>query len=322
MRYFLQRFGQLLIVFLIVTFGVMVVMRIGSENPTQMGYKLLGGSPSPAEVDKAVKQYHLDQNYPVQYFHWIKGLVVDFDLGYSKTNNKTVADLVKPRVWTTVLLGLYANVFGLIVAVPLAVRQAHKRDSLFDKSANLLTFVGVGIPAVVLGIFLQLLFVVRLGWFPSIGNKVFPWQDLGEHFRNFFLPTLTLIMPVAAIYTRLLRSEMTLTLQSDFITLASAKGVSPTRILWRHALRNSLFAIVTSIGTNLGALLGSAIVVETLFDLDGLGTQLVVSVLSSDLFTVQSLVAVVVLIVVTVNLLVDLAYAVIDPRIRQMRALG
>ena len=137
-----------------------------------------------------------------------------------------------------------------------------------------------------------------------------------------FLPTLTLIMPVAAIYTRLLRSEMTLTLQSDFITLASAKGVSPTRILWRHALRNSLFAIVTSIGTNLGALLGSAIVVETLFDLDGLGTQLVVSVLSSDLFTVQSLVAVVVLIVVTVNLLVDLAYAVIDPRIRQMRALG
>ena len=169
MRYFLQRFGQLLIVFLIVTFGVMVVMRIGSENPTQMGYKLLGGSPSPAEVAKAVKQYHLDQNYPVQYFHWIKGLVVDFDLGYSKTNNKTVADLVKPRVWTTVLLGLYANVFGLIVAVPLAVRQAHKRDSLFDKSANLLTFVGVGIPAVVLGIFLQLLFVVRLGWFPSIG---------------------------------------------------------------------------------------------------------------------------------------------------------
>ncbi len=322
MRYFLQRFSQLLIVFVVVTFGVMIIMRLGADNPTDLGFRLLGGTPSPAEVADAVKRYHLDQNYFIQYFHWFKGLILHFDLGYSKTNNTTVGALIKPRVWTTLLLGIYANIFGLLIAIPLAVRQAHKRDSLFDKSANIFTFIGVGIPSIVLGVFMQLLFVVHLGWFPSIGDKIYPWESLGQHFHNFFLPTLVLVIPEVAIYSRLLRSDMVMTLQSDFITLASAKGVSPQRILWRHALRNSLFSIVTAVGTNLGALLGSAIVVETLFDLDGLGTQLVVSVLARDLFTVQSLVAIVVLIVVVVNLLVDLAYAVIDPRIRQMRALG
>jgi peptide/nickel transport system permease protein len=321
-RYFLQRLGQLLIVFLLVTFAVMVIMRIGAENPTQLAYKLLGGTPTEAEVAKAVTTYHLDRNWFIQYWYWISDLLLHFDLGYSKTNNLSVATLIKPRVWTTTLLGIYANVLGLIIAVPVAVRQAHKRDGAFDQSASVATFIGVGIPAIVLGILMQLLFVVRLDWFPSIGDKIYPWVDLREHFVNFFVPTLTLALPVAAIYARLLRGDMASTLQSDFITLASAKGMSTNRILWKHALRNSLFSLITSIGTNLGALVGSAIVVETLFDLDGLGTLLVTSTLSRDLFTVQGLVAIIVLLVVVVNLVVDMAYAVIDPRIRQMRSLG
>ncbi len=323
MRYFLQRFAQLLIVFGLVSFGVLVVMRVGSNSPEELAIKLYGGRPlTPEELTEAISRYHLDTNYFVQYFYWLKGLVFDFDLGQSVANSRAVADLLKPRVWTTVLLGLYANVFGMLIAIPVAVRQAYKRDGGFDKAASLMTFVGVGVPAIVLGVLLQLLFTVKLGWFPLIGEKIYPWNDLGQHVRNFFLPTLTLTIPVAAIFARLLRAEMVLTLQSDFITLASAKGVSPGRVLWRHALRNSLFSIVTAVGTNLGALLGSAVVVETLFDLDGLGSQLVVSVLSSDLFTVQSFVAIIVLLVVSVNLLVDLAYALIDPRIRQMRSLG
>ena len=323
MRYFLQRLAQLLLVFVLVSFAVLVVMRIGSSTPQELAIRLYGGRPlTPEELTEAIARYHLDANYFVQYFYWLKGLVLHFDLGQSLANSSSVANLLKPRVWTTVLLGLYANICGLLIAIPLAVRQAHKRDSRFDKVASLSTFVAVGVPAIVLGVLLQLLFAVRLDWFPLIGNKIYPWNDLGEHVKNFFLPTLTLTIPVAAIFTRLLRSEMVLTLQSDFITLASAKGMSPQRVLWRHALRNSLFSVVTAVGTNLGALLGSAVVVETMFDLDGLGSQLVVSVLSSDLFTVQSFVAIIVLIVVTVNLVVDLAYALIDPRIRQMRSLG
>jgi peptide/nickel transport system permease protein len=321
-RYFLQRLGQLVVVFLLVSFGVLIIMRLGAKNPEQLAQKMLGGPVKPEELQATVAKYHLDRNWFVQYWYWLKDLTLHFDLGFSKANNKNVADLIKPRVWTTVLLGIYANIFGLLISVPLAIRQAHKRDSAFDQTASAITFVGVGVPAIVLGILMQLLFVVRLGWFPSIGEKIYPWQDFGEHFHNFFLPTLTLSLPVAAIYTRLLRGDMATTLQSDFITLASAKGMSTQRILWRHALRNSLFSLVTAIGTNLGALVGSAIVVETLFDLDGLGTLLITSTLSRDLFTVQGLIAIIVLLVVVVNLLVDLAYAVIDPRIRQMRALG
>jgi peptide/nickel transport system permease protein len=321
-RYAMQRLAQLIIVFVIVTFGVLVVMRIGSASPTELAYKLLGGQPTPELAAETVERYHLDRNLFVQYVYWLRDFVVDRDLGYSARDNLPVSSLLGPRVMTTLLLGIYATCFAVLIAVPLGMWSAYRRSRLFDKATSALTFVGVAVPAIVLGVLLKLLFVVRLDWFPSIGTKVYPWDDPGEHFQNFFLPVLTLTIPIAAVYTRLLRSDMVITLQSDFITLASAKGVPPGRILWRHALRNSLFSIVTAVGTQLGALIGSALVVEVLFDLDGLGSQLVTSVLTSDLFTVQSMVAVIVAIVVTVNLLVDLLYAVIDPRIRQTRALA
>lgn len=321
MRYFLQRFLQLLLVFVIVTFTVLVVMRMGSSTPEELAIKLAGKPLTPEEQAAMIKAYSLDSNYIVQYFNWLKNLF-KFDLGISPQNSSTVADLLKPRVWTTVLLGLYANFFGLLIAIPLAVHQAYRRDRMFDKVGMMATFIAVGIPGIVLGVFLKLLFVVHWQIFPSVGDKVYPWEDPVEHFKNFFLPALTLTIPVAAIYARLLRADMVMTLQSDFVTLASAKGVPPGRVVWKHGLRNSLFSLVTALGTQLGALIGATVLVESLFDLDGLGSQLVVSVLSSDLFTVQSFVAIIVLIVVVVNLLVDLSYALIDPRIRQARALG
>lgn len=321
MRYFLQRFLQLLLVFFIVTFSVLVVMRIGSPDARTLAIKLAGKPLTEIEQNDLISRYSLDSNFFSQYLTWLKQLIFHFDLGESPQNSSTVANLLKPRVWTTVLLGLYAIIFGLIVAVPVAVWQAYRRDRVFDKAASIATFVAVGIPGIVLGVFLKLGFVVHWSIFPSIGDKVYPWDNLGDHVMNFFLPTVTLMIPIAAIYARLLRADMVMTLQSDFVTLASAKGVPPQRVLWKHALRNSLFSLLTAVGTQLGALVGSAVLVESLFDLDGLGSQLVVSVLSSDLFTVQSFVAVIVLIVVVVNLVVDLSYALIDPRIRQARAL-
>jgi peptide/nickel transport system permease protein len=321
-RYFLNRFLQLLLVFVIVTFTVLVIMRMGANSPEDLAIKLAGRPLSPEESSALISKYSLDSNYVVQYLNWLKNLVFHFDLGYSPQANMPVEELLKPRVWTTILLGLYANFFGLLIAIPLAVHQAYRRDRLFDKAGSMATFIAVGIPGIVLGVFLKLLFVVHWQIFPSIGDKVYPWEDLHDHVMNFFLPAVTLTIPIAAIYARLLRADMVMTLQSDFITLASAKGVPPGRVVWKHGLRNSLFSLVTALGTQLGALLGSAVLVETLFDLDGLGSQLVVSVLGRDLFTVQSFVAIIVLIVVTVNLMVDLSYALIDPRIRQARALG
>jgi peptide/nickel transport system permease protein len=321
-RYALQRLAQLAIVFVLVTFVVLVIMRIGARSPTDLAYRMLGGQPSPQLAAQTVRKYHLDRNFFVQYGYWLRDFFVDHDLGYSVKDNVTVSKLLGTRVWTTVLLVSYAIVFGLLVAIPTAVYSAYHRDRLLDRTTSFITFLGFGVPEIVLGVLLKLLFVVHWKIFPSIGTKVYPWQDFGGHVRNFFLPALTIAIPLAAVYTRLLRADMVLTLQSDFVTLASAKGVPPGRVLWRHALPNSLFSIVTAVGTQLGAVIGSTLVVEYLFDLEGLGSQLVNSVLTRDLFTVQSLVAVIVALVVVVNLLVDLSYAVIDPRIRQMRALS
>ena len=142
--------------------------------------------------------------------------------------------------------------------------------------------------------FLKLIFIEGWDVFPRLGDKIYPWEDPVEHFNNFFLPAMTLAIPIAAVLTRLLRSDMVLTLQNDFISLARAKGMSPSRILWRHALRNSLFSLVTAIGVQLGVLIGGAVLAEVFFDLDGMGSMLIVAVLSSDLFTVQATVAILV----------------------------
>ncbi len=142
--------------------------------------------------------------------------------------------------------------WALIIAIPVAVYQAYKRDSSFDRGGNFFSFLFVSLPALVLAPFIIYVFVVKLGWFPRVGEKVMPWDDLGAHFRNFFLPVLVLTLPLAAIFTRVLRADMMQTLQSDFITLASAKGVPPRRVLWSHALRNSLFSLLTIVGIQLG----------------------------------------------------------------------
>jgi len=336
-RYFLQKLSQFAIVFFIVTFVVMILMRLGLNAPGDPARTLLGGTADQELIDATTEKYRLDSNYFTQYFFWLKGMLTG-DMGFSVPNSLPVSTLIRSRVMTTLLLGTYAIVWGLIIAVPFAVRQAYKRDGLFDKLGSGLSFAFVSAPAIVLAPILTLLLIkentITLwwplndyqitigGWFPRVGDKVYPWQDLGEHFRNFFVPTLVLTLPIAAVFSRLLRGDMVMTLQADFVTLASAKGVSPRRVLWVHALRNSLFSLLTSVGLQIGGIVGGAIVAESFFDLDGMGTMLVTAILSKDLFTVQSAAAILVASVVVVNLTVDLMYAVLDPRIRHARALA
>lgn len=335
MRYFLQRFGQFLIVFFIVTFGVLVLMRLGLNLPGDPARTLLGGTADQNLIDVTTKKYHLDSNYFVQYWFWLKGMVTG-DMGYSVPTSSAVSSLIKGRVMTTVLLGIYALVLALLIAVPLAVRQAYKRDSLYDKLGSGLSFMFVSVPGIVLAPLLTLLLISKHeitipftdyyftlgGWFPRVGDKIYPWQNFSAHVDNFLVPTLVLTLPLSAVFARLLRGDMIMTLQADFVTLASAKGVPPARVLWVHALRNSLFSLLTSVGTQLGALVGGAIVAEQFFDLDGMGTMLVRAILSKDLFVVQSTAALLVATVVVVNLAVDMLYAVVDPRIRHARALA
>ena len=244
------------------------------------------------------------------------------DFGYSGLYNISVTTYLKPRVLPTLFLGIYAVFGALILAVPIAVYQAYKRDSFYDKTTSLASFALVSIPALVLAPLLKFVFIDHLQWFPRLSEKVYPWDSVSAHFKNFFIPSMVLTLPLAAVYVRLLRADMVQTLQADFITLASAKGVPPGRVLWAHALRNSLFTLLTNVGVQLGGLVGGALVVEQYFNIKGMGSLLVAAILQSDIFTVQSVSAILVATVVTVNLLVDLSYAVIDPRVRHARALS
>lgn len=321
MRYVVQRLTRFVIVFVIVTFGVLVLLRLGLNQPGDPARTMLGGFSEQALIDQTNARYHLNDNYFVQYFHWLKLVVLERDFGFSVSNNTDVSTLIARRLVTTLLLGVYAIGLAVLVAVPVAVRQAYRRDRAFDRGMNITSFVFVSVPAVVVAVFLKLLFVEHWQVFPRIAERVYPWQDLGQHIVNFALPTLTLALPTAAVLTRLLRADLVTVLQSDFVNLARAKGLSPRRILWRHALRNSMFSLLTAIGVQAGAVVGGAIVAEVFFDLDGMGLLLVVAVLASDLFTVQGIVALLVIAVVITNVLVDLLYSVIDPRVRLASAL-
>ncbi|MEO7369669.1 MAG: ABC transporter permease [Ilumatobacteraceae bacterium] len=320
MRYFLQRLLQFAIVFFLVTFGVMVFMRIGMNSPGDPARTMLGGTVSEAKIMEVNARYHLNSNYFVQYWYWVEKMFRG-DFGVSVQQSTTVSKYLSGRVMVTIFLGFYAVLWALIIAIPTAVYQAYKRDSRFDRGGNFMSFLFVSLPALVLAPFIIFLFVVKLGWFPRTGEKVMPWDDLGAHFRNFFLPVVVLTLPLAAVFARLLRGDMIQTLQSDFITLASAKGVPPSRVLWTHALRNSLFSLLTSVGVQLGGLVGGALVVEQYFNMKGMGALLLTSILSRDLFVVQSVTAIVVAVVSVANLAIDLLYAVVDPRIRHARAL-
>jgi len=315
-RYALQRLAQFVVVFVIVTFTVMVFLRLGLDAPGDPARTMLGGYPSQDLIDATNARYHLHSNYVVQYLYWLKGLVIDRDLGYSVSNSSPVSTLISRRIGVTMLLGAYTIVVALLIAVPLAVAQAAWQDRPFDRISGVAAFVFVSVPSIVVAVFLKLLFVDTWSVFPRIADRVWPWQDPVEHVRNFALPVLTLALPAAAVFSRLLRAEMALTLQSDFVVLARAKGLSPRRILWRHALPNSVFTLLTSVGVQVGVVLGGAIIAETFFDLKGMGHLLIRAVLSDDLFTVQSITAILVVTVVAANLAVDLLYGLIDPRVR------
>lgn len=321
MRYAVQRLTRFLIVFFLVTFGVMVLLRLGLNQPGDPARTMLGGFATQDIIDETNARYHLHDNYLVQYLHWLRLVIFERDFGFSVSNNIAVRSLIARRVVTTLLLGTYAVSLAVLIAVPLAIRQAYRRDRPFDKAASLVSFLFVSVPAIVVAVFLKLLFVERWNVFPRIADRVYPWQDFGEHVVNFTLPTLTLALPTAAVLTRLVRADLVLVLQSDFVQVARAKGLTPRRILWRHALRNSTFSLLSSIGVQIGAIVGGAVVTETFFDLDGMGLLLVVAVLSSDLFTVQAIVALLVVAVVVTNVVVDLLYGVIDPRVRLASAL-
>jgi peptide/nickel transport system permease protein len=323
MRYALQQFLRLLLVFFIVTFLVMVFIRMGLRDPaaTLLGYP--EGQAPPEDVVQVTEQYHLDDPIPVQWAYWVaNGATGDF--GFSETYDRSVGEQISDKIGITILLGVYAILLGVAIAIPFGVWSAYRRDGTVDKFGAVATFAIISMGSLVLAVLLRFLFAGGLSWldwFDNTSEKIWPWDDPVGHAKAMTLPTLALGLPIAATLTRLLRADLALTLQSDFVMLAQAKGMSPRRVLVRHALRNSLIPVITAIGLQLGGILGGSVAVEQMFALNGMGFMFVDAVARRDFLVIQGAAALFVLLVVLVNFLVDMLYAVVDPRIKAARSL-
>jgi peptide/nickel transport system permease protein len=321
MRYAAQRLIQFVLVFIVVTFMVMAATRIGSTDPAR---DLAGGAVSEAQIEQVKQDYpYLDKPLVVQYGYWLKDIVTG-NWGRSYVANQSVADMFKQRAPSTVFIAFWAIVIGLLIAVPLGVYSAYRRDGFFDKSASVGSFAFISTPPLVIAVLLLFLVVTKFSYFPTVGRSryVAPWDNPIEHFKNFFIPSLMLGIGLGAIWGRLLRADMIISLQSDSVLMARAKGISPNRVLWVHALRMSILSLMTSIALQMAALLGGAVIAEQFFGPKGIGDRLVFAIQQNDLLVVQAIAAFITVFVVLANLVVDLLYSVVDPRIRVARSLG
>lgn len=264
------------------------------------------------------QQLGLDKPPALRYVTWL-GNAVTGDLGQSARSKQPVTEALGQRLPVTIELLIYAEFIAIVVAIPAGLLAAARQGGLFDRTSTATAFFLLSIPPFVLGLVLSLVFAVNLKWFPATGYTPLT-ESIPENLRSFFLPSLTIAVAELAVYLRLLRSDLISTLQEDYITMAKAKGLSPTQIMVKHAFRPSTFSLITIGGINIGRLIGGTIIVEVMFALNGLGKYLIDGILGRDYIPVLGSVLVIAIGYVLINFAVDMLYAVLDPRIRHARS--
>jgi peptide/nickel transport system permease protein len=318
MRYFGQKLVQLIIVIIAVTFLTSMLIRFLPGDPALFK---AGPGATPEQLDQIRHQLGIDQPIPVQYVKWL-GRFVTGDWGISTQSNTKIYDLIKDRLPVSIMIMVYAQLMALLIAIPLGIWAAYRQGTASDRIVNTTAFGMLSIPNYVIAVVFVLVFAVHLQWFPATAKYYNPVTDPVNHFKAFFLPSLTIALGLAAGYIRLLRADMVTTLQNDFVTMARAKGMSTSRILFRHSLRPSSFSLITAAAVNIGVLIGGTVIVEQTFQLAGMGYLTIFSIGVRDYEVVQACVAIFALIFVLSNFFVDLAYGWLDPRIRHARALA
>lgn len=304
-----RRLAALGLLLLLVSFLVFTLLFLAPGSPEQV---LLGTNPSSPEVIKSLRaQHHLDDSFLEQYWFWLSG-ALRFDFGDSIRTGRPVLSSLGSRLGVTLFLGAYAFVVSLVVGVSLGVLAAVRRRGLADRGAVALSVLGASAPAFVSGVFLLYVFAVALGWFPSYGDGT----GVADRLWHLTLPAAALSLTAIALIVKLTRAAMITALEQDYVAFALARGVPARRVILRHALRNALVPVVTGAGLVLTVVLTGAVLVEVTFSLPGLGTLLVDAVNNKDLPMLQGVAMVFAAVIVIVNLLVDILYAAVDPRIR------
>jgi len=293
-----------------------------------LAFILLGPGATESGVERIVQEFHLDKPMYERYLIWLSD-ALHGDLGKSAISSQDVSATIGNAIPVSLQLMVYAQIVALLIAVPMGVYAAYKANKRGDRMASTLALTGLSIPNYVLAVVLILFFAigglsvfgndVGVTWLPA-SRYVYFGDDPIEHFKHMALPTLALAFAQAATYMRVLRSDMISTLQENFITTAKAKGVPDRRILWGHALRPSSFTLLTVFGLSVATLIGGALVIEQIFTLPGLGGVIGTAIFQKDFLVVQGVVVVIALGFILMNFLVDLLYAVLDPRVRHVRA--
>jgi peptide/nickel transport system permease protein len=307
-RFFGRRLVHTLPVIVGITLASFVLIHLVPGDPIRI---MLGGKAPQARIDEINHELKLDRPLPQQYLTFVGG-ATHGDLGQSIILRRPVSSVVGERLGPSIFLLVYGTLIGIVLAVPLGIVSALKRNRLPDHAIRLLTLIAFAMPSFWLGLILIRKFSLDLGLFPVSGYG----QGFFGHVRSLTLPSLTIGLFLASMLIRSLRSSLVDVFGAEYIEAARARGLSETRIVLKHSLRNSLIATITVLAVNLGWLIGGAVVIEKVFDIPGLGQLLVESIFTRDFPVIQALTLVFGLLVIVINLLSDLSYALIDPRVR------
>lgn len=302
-QFLLARLASALIVIFGVTCLVFLLMHMVPGDPVEV---MLGESAQPADREALRRALGLDQPLLTQFGQYL-GNLLQLDLGKSLYSQRPIVDMLAERIPATAQLAVSALIVAVLIAFPLGVLAAVKKDSHWDQSAMGVSLIGVSIPNFLMGPILILVFSLWLGWFPVSGR---------DGFASLILPALTLGTAMAAILSRMVRATLLETLNEDYIRTARAKGLSERLVVWRHAMRNALLPVTTLLGLQLGVLLGGAVITEVVFSWPGLGQLTIESIQRRDYPVVQACVLLISLTYVVVNTLTDLVYGWLDPRVR------
>ena len=303
-QYIVKRILWLFPILLGVSFIVFTIMYLSPGDPVTM---VLGEGATPEQYEAMRVQMGLDRSFIEQFFHYIKNVVIKFDLGRSYVSGRVVMDEILVRLPNTIKLSVWSVLFASLIGIPLGVISASRPYSKVDNFVMFLSLVGVSMPTFWQALLLIILFTSTLGWLPASGFDT--WQQM-------IMPVFALASSSIGTIARITRSSMMDVLDQDYIRTAKAKGVNGSKVTFHHALRNALIPVVTVIGLQFGALLGGAVLTETVFSINGIGTLMVNAIRTRDTMIVQGGVLFIAFIFTMVNLCVDILYAYIDPRIK------
>jgi peptide/nickel transport system permease protein len=309
--YLLRRVLAAIPVMGVVALIVFLLLRLTPGDPAAV---LAGDNATPAQLDRIRASLGLNEPLYVQFATWI-GKLLHGDLGVSLISNKPVLEMIAPRIEPSISIAISTIILSVVIAVPLGVLAAWKQGTWIDRFVMALSVLGFSVPVFVIGYVLIQFFAIDLRWVPVQGFRSIT-QGFGPFFQRIILPTIALSFIYVALIARMTRASMLDVLGEDYVRTARAKGIGEVPVLFRHALRNAAVPVITVIGTGFALLISGVVVTESVFNIPGIGRLTVDAVLARDYPVIQAMILLTSLLYVSVNLLIDVAYTLLDPRIR------